>query len=297
MQRVDLLNSPLITVVIPCFNQGRFLKDTLESVSSQAYKNWECLVINDGSTDETEDVVQAFCVEDSRFIYLKTENSGLSSSRNAGIKMSRGKYIQFLDADDLIEPEKIKESLQIYQMENFAKTDVIVYSSMRYFEDHEANHFKILGRHNFPAHIELKINDTLKTQTELIRIRNLCVISAPLYPRVLFDKIGTFDENLTSLEDWDFHLRCLAGEYKFHHCYALNGLTLIRLHNSSMMRNQALLDLNYSKVLAKHSLASASGDSKWDDRTSMKTRFLRRVRKKLSTWIMREKLFTRRNKA
>jgi glycosyltransferase involved in cell wall biosynthesis len=269
----------------------------MESVSSQSYKNWECIVINDGSTDETEDVAREFCINDSRFIYLKTKNSGLSASRNTGIKMSRGKYIQLLDADDLIEPEKIKESLEIYQSDHISKTDAIVYSSMRYFEDHAADHYKILGRQNFPAHIELKISDTLTTQTELIRIRNLCVISAPLYPRILFDKIGTFDENLTSLEDWDFHLRCLAGKYKFHHYYALNGLTLIRLHNSSMMRNQALLDLNYSKVLAKHNLASASGDIKLDNRPSLKTRILRRIRKNMATWTVSGKIFSRRNKA
>lgn len=245
----------LISVVIPCFNQGRFLGDTLESVCAQTYNNWEGIIINDGSTDNTEEIALAYCRRDSRFKYIRQQNSGLSAARNAGIASANGSFIQLLDSDDLIEPGKLLSAIEAYQTQ---KTEaVIVYSSMRYFEHDAPGQLKILGRNSFLAHVELKWSDDLSAQTELIKTRNLCVVSAPVYPRNVFNNAGPFDENLTSLEDWDFHIRCLNSGYKFHHQYTNNALTLIRLHGTSMMRDQQLLDINYHKVILKHGIIPA----------------------------------------
>lgn len=247
-----IYSDTLISIIIPCFNQGCFLNEALDSICTQTYKNWEAIIINDGSTDNTGEVALDYCNRDSRFKYIRKENGGLSAARNTGISSAQGGFIQLLDADDLIEPDKLLTAVEYYQDNQAA--NAIFYSSMRYFEHNEPNQLKILGRNNFLAHVELKADDDLTAQTDVIKTRNICVISAPLYPREVFNKIGVFDENLTSLEDWDFHIRCLNAGFKFHHYYKNNSLTLIRLHNTSMMRDQKGLDENFYKLMVKHGL-------------------------------------------
>ena len=111
--------TPLISVVIPAYNAGQFLDETLESVLSQTYENWECIIVNDGSTDNTESIAKKWCEKDARFCYFYKENSGVSDTRNLGIKEARGEYIAFLDADDLYMPNFLKVCL-----ENLVEKDV-----------------------------------------------------------------------------------------------------------------------------------------------------------------------------
>ena len=242
----------LVSIIIPCFNQGLFLNKTLESILNQKYTHWECIIINDGSTDNTELIANYYILKDTRFSYFYQENRGLSNARNSGVKNAKGSFIQFLDADDLLEPNKL-ESVINWHVQN-QKPSIILYSSMRYFEDGFPNDLKILGRNNFIAHVELKEEDGSASQKEVIRLRNPFVISAPLYPKALFKEIGVFDESFSALEDWDFHIRCSLAGFKFHHFYEKKSLTLIRLHNSSMMRNQKLLDENFFLLIQKHNL-------------------------------------------
>ena len=247
----------LVSIIVPCYNQGRYLSETLESIISQKFTNWECIIINDGSTDNTEKISLQFAEKDHRIKYLKQINGGLSNARNSGLKQAKGNFIQLLDADDLIQENKISSNLELY-LSNSLDSKIIVYSSMRYFEDDQKSTLKILGRDNFIAHVELKQEDASISQKELVFTKNPFVISAPLYPKTMFDEIGCFDETLTALEDWDLHLRCVAQGFKFHHQYQSQGLTLIRLHNSSMMRNPGLLDENFGKVNRKHHLRKLS---------------------------------------
>ena len=103
---------PLISVVIPAYNAEQFLDETLESVLSQTYENWECIIVNDGSTDSTESVAKKWCEKDSRFRLTDKENGGPSSARNWGIKESKAEYIAFLDADDLYMPNFLEVCLE-----------------------------------------------------------------------------------------------------------------------------------------------------------------------------------------
>ena len=88
-----------VSIIIPCYNQAEFLEETLGSVLKQTHTNWECLIVNDGSTDVTEKIAQQFISKDQRFKYFFKENGGLSSARNYGLDQSTGNYIQFLDSD------------------------------------------------------------------------------------------------------------------------------------------------------------------------------------------------------
>ena len=92
----------MITIIIPIYNAEQYLNECLESVINQTYTEWECILINDGSSDNSEKICQYFINKDNRFIYYHQENQGLSLTRNRGIEEAKGEYIYFLDADDYI---------------------------------------------------------------------------------------------------------------------------------------------------------------------------------------------------
>lgn len=100
-----------VSVIVPCYNQSQYLDECLQSVLDQTHQNWECIIVNDGSTDNTEEVAKKWVAKDSRFSYIYKENGGLSSARNAGLEKAQGDYIQFLDSDDMIHREKFSKSL------------------------------------------------------------------------------------------------------------------------------------------------------------------------------------------
>lgn len=101
----------MISIIVPCYNQAPFLDECLQSVLEQTYENWECIIVNDGSLDNTEGVAKSWTEKNARFTYLKKENGGVSSARNFALKIAKGNFIQFLDADDLLEKDKFEKSL------------------------------------------------------------------------------------------------------------------------------------------------------------------------------------------
>lgn len=109
---------PLVSIIVPCYNQAAFLDQCLQSVLVQTYQNWECLLINDGSTDKTEEIAKNWVAKDSRFKYFYQKNSGVSTTRNFGIEQSNGEFIQFLDGDDFLHPEKLQKSLDFTSQNN-----------------------------------------------------------------------------------------------------------------------------------------------------------------------------------
>lgn len=238
----------LISIIIPCYNQAQFLPETLQSVLDQSYQNWECIIVNDGSPDDTEEIAQKWCEKDVRFIYLKKENGGLSSARNAGLKIAKGDYIQFLDSDDLLEKDKLLHQSLFF---NF-NIDIII-SGYRYFENSEGiGKLKIIGRSGSIPETIVIMSDNVDV-INLFRRRNPFVICAPLYKKRVFDIVGNFDEQLHSLEDWDFHLRCALKKVIFHHSgYADNSKVLIRLHDNSMTRNSDKMQENFIKFRKKY---------------------------------------------
>src|SRR6266550_6173469 len=122
---------PLVSVIVPCYNYGHFVGDALDSVLAQTFENWECIVVDDGSTDKTKEVVTRYESKDSRIKYIYQRNHGLAASRNLGISLSKGAYIQFLDADDQIESRKLEFQSNVLQ----DAVDIdIVYGSVRFFE-------------------------------------------------------------------------------------------------------------------------------------------------------------------
>ena len=107
-------NNKIISVVIPCYNQAEFLPETLDSLIAQDYRDWEGIIVNDGSLDNTEEVALTYLKKDRRLKYIKKENGGLSSARNCGIEHASGEFILPLDSDDIIKPEYLSKAIEAF---------------------------------------------------------------------------------------------------------------------------------------------------------------------------------------
>lgn len=123
----------MVSIIMPSYNTGRFIKETIESVLAQTYPNWELLIVDDCSTDDTDEVVGAY-LSDERIRYFKNEtNSGAAVSRNRALREAKGKWIAFLDSDDLWEPEKLQKQIA------FMKENDYHFSYTNYVEIDEAS--------------------------------------------------------------------------------------------------------------------------------------------------------------
>ena len=98
-----MLEKELISIIVPIYNVEKYLRQCLDSILNQTYQNFECLLINDGSLDNSADICREYVSKDSRFKYFEKENGGVSSARNLGIECSRGEYITFIDSDDWVD--------------------------------------------------------------------------------------------------------------------------------------------------------------------------------------------------
>ena len=112
-------SQPLVSVIVPCYNMEKYIANTIESVQRQTYSHWELLIVDDASTDKTADIVKNHQKQDNRIrFFVKTKNSGIADSRNLCIKMAKGRFLAFLDSDDLWHPEKLEQQLQFMMERN-----------------------------------------------------------------------------------------------------------------------------------------------------------------------------------
>lgn len=116
------MEKPLVSVIIPIFNSEKYISDTIISVQNQTYQNWEMLLVDDGSTDATQTIITPFLTDKRIQFYPLEKNSGTGVARNFGVSRAAGKYISFLDADDLWKPEKLEKQINFMQTQNLPFT-------------------------------------------------------------------------------------------------------------------------------------------------------------------------------
>jgi len=183
----------LVSIIIPCYNQAQYLEAALASVLQQTHGNWECLVINDGSADETATVAMNWCEKDVRFQYHHKNNGGLSSARNFGLEKVNGQYIQFLDADDCLDENKL-----LFSLEALSKTEYqfvgIAISDFRMFTTD--------SRKSTPPYCSLS-QDKFSFDNILYNWDNFfsIPIHCGFFAATLFEGFR-FNENLKAKEDW-----------------------------------------------------------------------------------------------
>ena len=236
----------LVSIIIPCYNYGWLLAETLDSVLAQTHQQWECIIIDDGSVDTTRAVAESYGRRDARFRYVYQTNAGLSAARNRGLSLAQGNYIQFLDADDLLAVPKLATQVQV--LTAHPEFD-LVYGSVRYFR-HEAP--TVFSRSFDMQDTEWQL--ALRGQgaaivTPLVKY-NQMVVNAPLVRAELLRLVGPFVPSLRSMEDWDFWLRCaVAGAY-FYYDDRPETWAMVRVHPTSMSGNRSRMQLSVEQVRA-----------------------------------------------
>jgi glycosyltransferase involved in cell wall biosynthesis len=223
----------LVSIIIPCYNQGEFLGEAIKSLLNQSHQHWECLIINDGSTDASENFAKQWQVRESRIMYIYQDNLGVSAARNIGLKHANGDFIQFLDADDQLERHKIQSGLNIFSDNPTAQ---IVVSGAKYFLNNEPNKFRNNIFDDAPWMDELWKNEIPLIKRFLEK--NLTPINSPLIKRNVFKAVGNFDESMNACEDWDFWLRCAIFKINYLYRATLNADALIRIHVKSANQNR-----------------------------------------------------------
>jgi glycosyltransferase involved in cell wall biosynthesis len=189
--------SPKVSVIVPAYNIASYLGAALESLRRQSFRDFEVLIVDDGSTDETAAIAQSFCQRDDRFHLLRKSNGGLSSARNYGIRQANSDYIALLDADDVYHPDK----LAIHAARLVADPSIgVTYSASRAIRDSgKSTWFTLDGK---PVHPDPML---------ALMCKNFIGHgSNAVFRKDIINAIGDFDETLRSSEDLDFWLRIAA---------------------------------------------------------------------------------------
>ncbi|MFZ4462206.1 MAG: glycosyltransferase family 2 protein [Bacteroidales bacterium] len=194
---------PLISILIPNFNRGGLMDETLRSVADQTYDNWEAIIVDDGSQDESEDVALAFAAADNRFSFHKRERlpSGAPTCRNIALELSHGDFVIFLDSDDLLAPHCLAQRIETAN--KFPEYDFLVFP-MLMFKGQKENANTFWNKSN--------------GRDELLRFLELDAVwqtSGPLWRKKSVQLIGGFSEGLACWQDVDIHLKALIQKLKY----------------------------------------------------------------------------------
>lgn len=228
---------PKVSVIIPTYNYAKYLPETIDSVLRQTYQDLEIIVIDDGSTDNTKEIIQRYIRSSDKIKYILQENKGPAAARNRGIKEAKGEYIAFLDSDDIWVTEKLDIQASYLEQNKdifflYAKADVL------------NEHGKKIGiKPESNQHHEFKklIFEWGYFPTATVMIRKEC-----------FDKVGFFSEDLRIMEDIHLWIR-ISRHYKMHGMDQILGI--YHRHSNNVTLNKELVykstAMVYEKILAE----------------------------------------------
>ena len=224
----DYESKALISIIVPIYNVEKYLRQCLDSIIAQTYQNFECLLINDGSPDNSADICKEYVDKDARFHYFEKANGGLASARNLGIKQSKGQFITFIDSDDWIELDYLEV---LYSKIKEYNTDFVISSYNKFDMDEDCFYFHIWDQDYYE-----KIWTSQELLTQLPNLENYdgsyTVSWGKLFKRSLFDEI-LFNEQRKFGEDFEcsFKLYLTMSSCLYIH----KALYNYRVHSESML--------------------------------------------------------------
>ena len=231
----ELTTAGMVSVVIPCYRQARFLPETIASLQRQTYCNWEAIVVDDGSPDDVALVTEDLGKHDPRVRLLRKPNGGPSSARNAGLAVAQGRWIQFLDGDDLLMPLKFERQLAALRT-----APPLSMSYTDYWHGAEDDPLRRVESGRLPCRFT-----SVDPLVDLVRDWELGFsfpIHAPLVDAAFFRKLGIrFNESLRNHEDWDVWMKVVGKASEIH--FLAEELAIYRVCAGSNSRNS---DQNWS---------------------------------------------------
>lgn len=209
-----MAKTPLVSVVVPCYNLGQYLVDAVSSVKAQTFKDWELIVVDDGSTDdETKRAIQAL-QKDPQVTVLVQKNAGLPITKNNGTKLAKGKYIVSLDADDMLEPEYLAKTVAILEQDKEGKLGFVTTWLKEFGE--RTNLWKT-GAYDIPALLEQNI-----------------IHAGSMFRKSVWEEVGGFKKmKIGGYEDWEFWVSVAEKGYKWERIE--DPLFLYRIRGNSML--------------------------------------------------------------
>ena len=221
------MKNPKVSIIIPVYNGEMYIKEAIDSALAQTYKNIEVIVVNDGSSDKTDEICKSY---GSKIRYFKKENGGVSTALNLGIEKMKGEYFSWLSHDDLYLPNKIKE--QINYLNKIEKYDVILYSD-----------YSCINKNG------KKISETILDHDMLIKkpvyslLRGCVNGITMLIPKKCFDDCGVFDVNLRCTQDYDLWWKIIK-KYEFIHMKGILSETRLHLLQTTNVSDKMLSEGN-----------------------------------------------------
>lgn len=218
-----------VSLIVPCYNQAQYLEEALQSVLCQTYENWECIIVNDGSLDNTGEIVEKWRKKDGRFKSIYQKNGGLSSARNLGISVAIGEVILPLDADDKIGLNYVSLAIEAFEKNSSLK---VVYCKAEKFGEE-------IGEWKLPSFSLFNLS------------RNNLIFCSAFFKKEDWNSVGGYDTSMKhGWEDWEFWIAILknGGTVKrleeVHFYYRIKKTSMLQ----SMNRKNEIDILNYLSV-------------------------------------------------
>lgn len=230
----------LVSIIIPTFNRADLLVETLDSIIEQTYKNWECLVIDDGSTDHTDDIISHYSTIDPRIVYHKRPSnyaSGGNGARNYGLDLAKGEYINWFDSDDIMRPNFLNEHLSL--LINSASSFSVCKCNQFSTNQSEAKDFVINEIKSNNPLLDY-ISDKIKVMTP----------SSVFKTEFIKSNAYRFNEKLKAAQEWEFYIRVFADFDQYETID--KQLVSLRQHPDGMSYNSKILyDRTYNYICAR----------------------------------------------
>ena len=211
---------PTVSVIIHTYNNEKFIAETVESVLNQTYKDYEIIVVDDGSVDGTRDALMPYM---QKIRYHYKENGGIASAKNAGISLSETEFIAFLDHDDLWVPDKLQ-----LQMEHFNENPQIGLVYAKYTSFRDGKELRTKPEKGYSGWIFKELLSKSFIQTSTVVVKRECL-----------DAVGPYDETFSLGDEYDMFLRIAR---KFQCGFVDKGLTRYRVHDTNASNNDFLFD-------------------------------------------------------
>lgn len=199
---VSDIKPPLISVIMPAYNAQTYIGASITGVLAQTYPNYELVIVDDGSTDRTAKIIEAYGDCDGKLRYIRQENAGSSAARNRGMREARGELIALCDSDDVYSPRYLEAMLDTYRKAGGGRR-LVMTNAMLYTDTGVSHGRELIGR-AFPPHAR---------QRAAILQQNF-VPYLTLFPRAMAEELDGFDEDVIYDEDWDFYLRAIIAGWE-----------------------------------------------------------------------------------
>ena len=220
----------MVSVIIPCYNHGAFIQEAIDSVKAQTYKDWEIIIVNDGS-DDVETIEQLDRLKQKGFYVIDISNSGVSVARNLAIAVAKGDFIMPLDADDKIAPRYLEEALKVFQDKAEVK---LVYSECEYFGSRTG------------------ISPVPTFTMDGMLFENL-IFNSALFKKSIAIQIGGYDETfLEGWEDWEFYLRFIKDVTEVYKLPAINYFYRIKQVSRNSLIKDRRREICEQQIYKKH---------------------------------------------